>query len=825
MPDRLPDWAVRLDTGWAMACTPPGAAADPGGLGEDLAWWPAPVPGTAAQALQAAGVWRAEDPAPLHDQDTWYRLHLPALGPGRLHMQGLATVTELWVDGALQLQSRSMFQSHAVPLDLPRPAWMFLCFRSLDGALAEQAGGQPRARWRTRLVADRRPRLLRTTLLGHLPDWCPAIHAVGPWRPVAFVPDRPPPGPAVLSHRLLPRWDGVDGWVEARVQVLGATAGSVAALQVGDAAPVPLDWVEAGVAAGTVRVRQPPPWWPHTHGTPALHAVTLHLDGALLPLGRTGFRSIEAVEGLQLRVNGVAVFCRGASWLTPDLVGLGGSRDAVAARLRLACGAGLNMLRVPGVAHYQDEAFHDLCDELGLMVWQDLMFASMDYPTRDPAFAAAAVAEVEWALGHLSASPSLVVVCGGSEVAQQAAMMGLPDAAWRDPFYTEVLPAAVAQACPGVPWVPNSPWAEEGWPFAPAGGAPAHYFGVGAYRRPLDDAQASGVRFASECLAFSHVPCARTLDDGLPGASLHGPRWKAAVPRDPGAPWDFEDIRDHYTRLLFGADPSVTRMDDPARYLMLARATASEVLEEVVAGWRWPGSANGALVWHFADFVPGAGWGIVDAYGRPKAAWHGLRRASAPLRLILRDAGLNGLAACAVNDGPEPRALVLRLRCLRNGLVPVASADVPVQVPAHGAAVVPPATLLPRFFDITYAYRFGPPEHDVTVAWLEDASTGEVAAAAHHFPRGRAAMANCGLQAAVVQDADGWWLKAEADRFALCVHLQDPHWSAADDWFHLPPGQPRRIRLHPYDLAPPGPPQGWLCALNVPQPAAYRGAA
>ena len=464
---------MRLDTGWAMACTPPGAAANPDGLGADLAWWPAPVPGTAAQALQAAGVWRSDDPAPLHNQDIWYRLHLPALGPGRLHMQGLATVAELWVDGALRLQSRSMFQSHAVPLDLQRPAWMFLCLRSLDHALAERAGSQawPRARWRTRLVADRRLRLLRTTLLGHLPDWCPAIHAIGPWRPVAFVPDQPP-GPAIVSHRLHPRWDGVDGWVEARVQVLGAAPGAVAALQLGDAAPVPLAWAAEGVAAGTVRVHRPAPWWPHTHGVPALHAVTLHLDGVRLPLGRTGFRSIEAGEGLQLRVNGVAVFCRGASWLTPDLVSLGGSQDAMAAKLRLARDAGLNMLRVPGVAHYQDTVFHDLCDELGLLVWQDLMFASMDYPTRDPAFAAEAVTEVEWALGHLSASPSLAIVCGGSEVAQQAAMMGLPEAAWRDPFYTEVLPAAVALACPACHGCRTPPGARAGPSRQP--GAPPH---------------------------------------------------------------------------------------------------------------------------------------------------------------------------------------------------------------------------------------------------------------------------------------------------------------------------------------------------------------
>ena len=114
-------------------------------------------------------------------------------------------------------------------------------------------------------------------------------------------------------------------------------------------------------------------WWPHTHGTPRLHEVTV--DGEVV--GRVGFRTIEnrSEDSLDLWVNGVRVFCRGAVWTPGDL-----------AALDEAVGLGLNMVRVPGIAAYESDAFHDRCDELGLLVWQDLMFATFDYPLADEDF-------------------------------------------------------------------------------------------------------------------------------------------------------------------------------------------------------------------------------------------------------------------------------------------------------------------------------------------------------------------------------------------------------------------------------------------------------
>ena len=85
-------------------------------------------------------------------------------------------------------------------------------------------------------------------------------------------------------------------------------------------------------------------------------------------------------------MNGVRVFARGALWTPIDLVGMAPSAQAIRARLATVRAAGMNMVRVPGTSAYETSAFHELCDELGILVWQDFMFANLDYPVADQQF-------------------------------------------------------------------------------------------------------------------------------------------------------------------------------------------------------------------------------------------------------------------------------------------------------------------------------------------------------------------------------------------------------------------------------------------------------
>ncbi len=801
-----------LDSGWQLALTAAGAFDLPP---DDADWLPGLVPGTAAEALAALGLWLLEKPEPLADKDIWYRVTLPGSGPCRLDFGGLATIAEVLLDGAPILASDSMFQPVGVAIDRKAGSELAICFRSLNSELDRRKG--KRARWRPTMIDDQRLRLVRTTLLGHMPGWCPPVDAVGPYRPVRLVESA---APALQGLRAEVTLDEGGGHVAVRFDYDGPD--EPISLVVGGA-ETPLQR-EGSSVSGRLTIPDPELWWPNGFGEAALYRVALRIGTRVIDLGRTGFRTIAIDRGADgngfgLVVNGSRIFCRGAVWTPADIVSLASNRATLEPLIRLAQEAGFTMLRIGGTMLYEDRAFHDLCDAAGILVWQDFMFANCDYPA-DDAFAATVAAEAEALLGRLVLSPSLAVLCGGSEVAQQAAMMGLPPASWTSRLYDAVLPGAVAAFRPDVPFVASSPIGGE-LPFVADAGV-THYYGVGAYRRPLEDARRADVRFASECLAFANVPDDATLHDALPVAAFHHPRWKQAVPRDLGASWDFEDVREHYTALLYGVDVARLRTEDPARALDLARATTADVAEATIGEWRRPGSSSaGALVWFFRDLVPGAGWGIVDALGRPKAIYHALKRAFRPLTLTLTDEGVNGLHLHLVNDGAEPIAATLSLACLRDGRLPVAQGSRAVTIPARGGLTLTATDLLGAFFDTTYAYRFGPAGHDVSLARLTAEDGTLLTEATHWLPGRRSERHALGLQALLERDDDGWFLTLSAARMAAHVTIADDRYRALDSGFDLPPGSARTVRLVPFAASETAAPEGEVRAINASEHCRY----
>ena len=801
---------VQVLGGWSMCRTLADAVAAPEAFGPALAWHPAPVPGTAAEALAAGGGWTGREPLHLHEHDVWYRTELTGEGAATLRFEGLAGLVEVWFAGRVVARSTSMFETLRVAVD--GAGELALCARSLRRALA----GQRRGRWRPRLIRDPEIRNVRQTLLGQMPGWCPEIDVVGPYRPVVI--ERAPP-PRV---RLMARWSEAGAALELRVDGVVGEGGRV----VVGGRSLPLraaadGWVAAGVLEGLS------PWWPHTHGEPALYPVAIEVGARRIELTPVGFRNVCVDRGpdggdVRLIWNGRRVFCRGVVWTPPDLMSLG-HPDATEAALTELRRQGANMVRLPGTGTYETAAFHACCDRLGLMVWQDFMFASLDYPA-DAAFRAHVAAEADELVERLGGSPSLAVLCGGSEVAQQAAMLGLPMEMWSSPLFDEVLASAAARAeVPYLPHSPGSPTRAE-LPFSADRGV-SHYYGVGAYLRPLDDGGVARVRFASECLALAHVPDAQSLDVMFPGLSLADPAWTAGVPRDGGASWDFADVRDHYLERLAGVDPRALRTSDPRRYLDLSRAVSCAVVSAVYDVWRDPEhGCGGGLVWFNRDVRPGAGWGVVDHAGARKPVWHALSQAWAATALLIADRGLDGLRLCVLNETAAPLAARLTLTCLRDGRQPVIGGSREVEVAAWGAVHVDSRTLFGRFFDVTYAYRFGPPAHDVTVAELTDGS-GVLLASAVHLPGGPGLqpVTDVGLRAVAVPQGDGWALTVTAERFAQYVHVRHEGVRADAGWFALWPGRARTIQLR--RTAGAFDPHGEVAATNARVCAAYRLAA
>jgi beta-mannosidase len=425
------------------------------------------------------------------------------------------------------------------------------------------------------------------------------------------------------------------------------------------------------------------------------------------------------------------------------------------------------------------------------------MFANFDYPRNDKAFTAHVHAEVEELLHGVQGSPSLAMLCGGSEIQQQAAMLGLSQDFWSGPITDEIIPAIAGRVRPDVPYVPNSP-SGGAMPFSPNAGV-THYYGVGAYMRSLDDARRANVRFAAESLAFANVPQQKTLQRHLDVPPVHSPLWKARVPRDRGASWDFEDVRDFYLAELYDVDPATLRRENRDLYLDLSRAVSGEVVEATFGEWRRKGSScNGALVWTLQDLLPGAGWGVIDSTGEPKPIWYAMRRAFRPVQVLMSDEGTNGLDVHVINESEHDLPLDLEVVCLRNGKQHVASGGRILTLAPRSTEVFAATDLFGAFFDTTYAFRFGPPSHDVTVARLRLPDGGAVVADAFHFPQGRSkAVHDAEVVVTVAQDGGAWFVDLSTDRLVQSLHFSIDGYRPTDDWFHLAPGGAKRVPLRP----------------------------
>jgi len=540
---------VSLDAGWAFARLSPGAATTPDALDASLVWQTASHATTAAAALRAANAWTHNDTLDFDAWDWWFRCAFPA-PPTRedlvahiLHVGGLATLADVWLNGTHILHSDNMFLAHDVDVStaLRDENTLYIRCASLNTALREP---RPRPTWRTRLVGQQQLRWMRTTLLGRMPGWSTTPQPVGPWRDVTLETRT---RCDVISCELHPRVEGNDGVIELALRVRGtapiARATGAVTLTTTSASKDQTQTValhtesdgDTTRISATIRVPNAERWWPHTHGAQPRYdvTVTVHVGDAPVTVacGPVAFRTItlDTTDGnFEFAVNGVRVFCRGACWSSVDVVRLTGTDDDYRAALTLARDAGMNMLRVGGTMTYEADAFYDQCDALGILVWQDFMFANMDYPFGDDAFAASIHDEATQFLRRTHHRACLAVLCGNSEIEQQVSMLGLPKERWSHPFFQETLPSICDTYRPDIPY----------WPSSPSGGAfpfhvnagDAHYFGYGPYLRSFDDVRTSGVRFASETLAFAHVPDQPTIDllaCGSTGAGHH-PAWKRA---------------------------------------------------------------------------------------------------------------------------------------------------------------------------------------------------------------------------------------------------------------------------------------------------------
>jgi beta-mannosidase len=417
--------------------------------------------------------------------------------------------------------------------------------------------------------------------------------------------------------------------------------------------------VEPGETRGTVTLTVPDVrlWWPAGYGDQPLYDLEVGLVGSDTELDayrrRIGFRTIAVdtePDGIgtpfTFVVNGTPVFAKGANWIPDDHFLTRITRDRLARRVDQALGANLNLLRVWGGGIYETEDFYDVCDEHGVLVWQDFPFACASYPEEEPLWTEVE-AEARENVARLTPHASLALWNGNNENLWGFADWGWPEQldgrTWGLKYYTELLPAIVTELDPTRPYAPGSPYSPgDRHPNDPDHGT-RHEWDVwnrvdySHYRDHIP-------RFCSE-FGFQGPPTWATLT-----------RWIHDEPLTPTSPafllhQKAEDGNGKLDRGLAAHLPRPETFPDWhwATQLNQARAVAFGI--EHFRSW-WPRTA-GAVVWQLNDCWPVTSWAAIDSGERPKPLWYALKHAFAPRLLTVQPRDGEDVVI-AVNDTATP---------------------------------------------------------------------------------------------------------------------------------------------------------------------------
>ncbi|MEP6796707.1 MAG: glycoside hydrolase family 2 protein [Lapillicoccus sp.] len=645
------------------------------------------------------------------------RLTEPPPAPGErveLVFEGLDTVCEVRLDGRLLGSARNMHRTYRFDVtSLLRAEGNDLVVDfagQLDAAEAMSIEQGPRVH-----TNDHPFNAIRKMACNFGWDWGPDLVTAGIWRPVRVERWHTA---RLANLRMLVTVSQLDGRANGRVEIhtdvvrapgVGA-AGLTLTLAVEGAPPVSVP-VTNGSPVLTVDVPDVDLWWPRGHGAQPLRDVVVSLTagtedtrddadakGSRIELDRherrVGFRSVTLdttpdAHGtpFTLVVNDKPIFIKGANWIPDDCFPSAIDRDRYARSVGDAVDAGMNLLRVWGGGIYESDDFYDVCDEVGLLVWQDFLFACAAY-AEEPPLAAEVVAEAQENIIRLSAHPSLAIWNGNNENLWGHEEWGwkaeLGDDTWGRGYYLEVLPALVARLDPTRPYSPGSPWSfdESRHPNDPAHGT-MHIWDVWnerdytAYRSYVP-------RFVSE-FGYQGPPAWSTL--------------QRAIHDDPITPTS-AGMANHQKAI--GGDSKLTRgiaphFDLPTQFEDWHWATQLQQARAVSYGVEhfrsWQPVCQGVVVWQLNDCWPVTSWAAVDGDGRRKPLWFALRHAYADRLLTIqpRESGL----VLAVSNDTDTRWLTRASLCrMRFDGGNKAVTTIAVDVPPRSTVILPLARAL-----------------------------------------------------------------------------------------------------------------------------------
>ncbi|BCY09774.1 glycoside hydrolase family 2 protein [Actinoplanes sp. L3-i22] len=392
---------------------------------------------------------------------------------------------------------------------------------------------------------------------------------------------------------------------------------------------------------------------------------------------RIGFRSVaidRSGGGFVFHLNGEPVLIKGVNWIPDDIFPSRMTRERYALRLGEAVAAGVNLIRVWGGGIYESRDFYEVCDELGLMVWQDFLFACADYPEEEPIFSEV-VAEARENVARLAPHPSLITWNGNNENLwlHQAMPWNAAGAyqTWGERYYLETLPAIVAELDPSRPYQAGSPWSGS-WEHEPNDPEHGTFHSWEVWNREdYLNYRDSTPRFVAE-FGWQAPPAWTTLREAVSDEPM--------LPDSPGV-LHHQKAEDGNGKLARGLAPHFGVFDGSTEaWHYLTQLNQVRAVRTGVEHWRshWP-HTGGSILWQLNDLWPVTSWAAIDGAGRYKPLYFALREMNADRALTIQPRD-GGLTLAVLNNTAAPWVGTVRFSSL---------AAVQVSVPPRSVALVP----------------------------------------------------------------------------------------------------------------------------------------
>lgn len=813
-----------LDSGWQFR------------QNRKVQWHPATVPGTVHTDLMASDmipdpfVGENERQVQWVDKEDWiYETRFDLTDSVRrceeisLVFDGLDTYADVYLNDSLILRADNMFRRWEVPvasllrptdnalkvyfhsplkIDLPK-------YEALDFAYPYPASNDQS--YNGGMFNKQLSVFARKAGYHYGWDWGPRLVTSGIWRPVYL---RAWSGPkiddvAVRTLALARSTASMLATVEitAPADITGCriavTDKSAAAAS---SKPLATTTVDLRKGLNTVEipftVKNPRLWWCNGMGRPELYDFGVRLTyGGATPTDETtvttGIRTIELVReddadgrSFYFRLNGRPVFAKGANYIPCDNFLPRVTTDIYRRTVCDAADANMNMLRVWGGGIYEDDRFYNLCDSLGIMVWQDFMFACSMYPT-EGALLDNIREEARDNVRRLRNHPSIAVWCGNNECLdawygwgwrRRAEKAGVDTIMRRqfDALYFDLLPRVVAELTPDVAYTPSSPYSRPDGPAEPERGD-SHLWTVWGAGAPISEYDARRSRFFSE-YGFQSFPEIETVMKYAPDTAQH---------------FLDSDVMLAHQRAGAGANRKIEKYllesypqprDFAALLYMTQILQADAIRTAIEAHRRDRPHCMGSLFWQHNDCWPVASWSSRDYFGRWKAQHYFARKAYRDILLSVMPDSAGSFDLYIVSDRRKAVAgqLNVELRALDGTVLASDSRNVTVS-PEGVTTIALPAALTagadPARTFLLATLSCGADSYD-TVRFLAPQKDVE-------WPE-----ATIGCE--ITPEADGLYtVTLTSDRFvrALRLTLGDGDYFFSDNYFDLIPGRPHRIEL------------------------------